>query len=308
MNAGVRPWVAVAVSCALAFGCNESAARSPASAEPTRPEAPLLLKVALLQPGGEPRAQRRYLLLPRQVVNFTAVPHSERVVNGQRTVEPPATVSITYAITRAGRDDVHEMQIINYDFVMPDLGPHDEEPFRRMRAAMKGLSASVAITPRGISGLPHLAAEYAGPGEFADTVAPHMLQALAHVAPPLPEEPIGVGARWKTVEESEQDGTVLTITTVFTLTSWSGSTGVIDAAVTRSAPPRALTASDIASGTMELGGSATYHFELARNGLAARGTSDETLTLHASATGTDGTHTDARTAVHLERTAMVVRE
>jgi hypothetical protein len=101
-------------------------------------------------------------------------------------------------------------------------------------------------------------------------IALQVLETLWNVTAPMPDDEVGVGARWERVSELAAKSARATQTDVFTLVSFDAPHGVLDDALTQTAPEQSLSVPGIDNGTraqmgsMLATGSAKTRFDLSR--------------------------------------------
>jgi hypothetical protein len=99
-------------------------------------------------------------------------------------------------------------------------------------------------------------------------IALQVLQTLWNLAAPLPDEEVGLGARWRRVSELKAKSARATQTDLFTLLSFDGSHGTLDDALAQTAPEQALSVPNMANGargqmaSMLASGDANTRFDL----------------------------------------------
>jgi hypothetical protein len=145
------------------------------------------------------------------------------------------------------------------------------------------LSGSAWVTYRGLTKAittdSNTNVEPTGSGQMAEQVR----QTLRDVAAPLPEEEVGVGARWRKLSQlDERDGRIAQ-TENFRLVDLQGDRGTLDDALAQTAPSQALRAPGMPPGTrarmesMLASGEANVRFDLSR--LVPQTTFDGTTTM-----------------------------
>jgi hypothetical protein len=192
-------------------------------------------KFKIVEPGSEPRVARRYAFKAQSdtrvmTLKVTVV----RDVGGkkQEQAQPPLTMTLAVSPKPAvapKKGAVLEVSIKKFD----------QEGLDKARAAaaqqvFKGLGVIVEVSPRG--GLGEL--KFAGqkPPQGSEEVVQLLVKALEILVAPLPEEPIGVGAKWK--EEKTDRDRAVEIKTISTcqLKDWTGEAGGVECTVERSIP------------------------------------------------------------------------
>jgi hypothetical protein len=122
----------------------------------------------------------------------------------------------------------------------------------------RGLSKEVTFDPGGSAPT--------GTGQMAEQVR----QTLRDVAAPLPEEEIGVGARWRKLSQLNERDARIAQTEVFHLVDLQGDRGALDDALAQTAPPQPLRAPGMPPGaharmeSMLASGQAKVKFDLSR--------------------------------------------
>jgi hypothetical protein len=122
----------------------------------------------------------------------------------------------------------------------------------------RGLAKEVTIDTRG-GGKP------SGTGQMAETIR----QTLRDIAAPLPDEPVGIGARWRKLSQSDDNDTLVTQAETFRLAELQGDRGALDDSLAQTAPPQVLPAPAL-QGTrtrmesMLASGQARVRFDLSR--------------------------------------------
>ncbi len=146
--------------------------------------------------------------------------------------------------------------------------PQVADGMRAEAVAVEHLGGSGAVDSRGLA--KELSVDRAeGSDEVTSRpIALQVLQTLWNVAAPLPQEEIGVGARWQRFSQLAAKNARATQTDSFTLVSFDGSRGALDDALTQTAPEQALSVpgmdngSRAQMGSMLASGAATTRFDL----------------------------------------------
>ena len=173
--------------------------------------------VTLIEPGAEPREVRAYDLTPGDSAD-TSMRLTTSIlqeIDGDVLIVQDSTIDLTFALDVV---DVFDGSFV----VVTSLGNHRaraSEPATQsaldvVYANLVGTSVIQLTAPTGeVVGV----VRDQGPGEIAEITS-----ALAGVAPPLPEEPIGIGAVWAVVGTIDALGVPITSTTIYTLTDIDG--------------------------------------------------------------------------------------
>lgn len=250
-----------------------------------------LTEVELLEPGEGERVALRI----RSEVGQTETMRLEQVMTMQiqlgeqqgPTVEmPPIRMDMVMETTHVGDDGAmrHSSRISNLE-VLGDgpLVPRLEQDL----APLRDLTGWDVVDARGRM----VAAEYDIPGNASPELRNSLQrtqEALRQLMPPLPEEPVAVGARWQAVSDVRSQIAFRQVST-YTLESMDGDRIVLSVQTVQTADPQPM-ASDQPGVTAELlafGGEATARIELNLVGLAptSEGNVAVELTTRATADG-----------------------
>ena len=197
----------------------------PATAPPAQsPEA----KITLLEPGKEPRVALRYR--PQvglgRVITYSLSSKLTSQQSGKTTQQQGMGFSLTVDAKIASADDKQA----RFDFKVtklevPDVAgmpPEFMEGVRKELAVWKDVSGSMTVDNGGIT----QKLDVSGGGAAAVGPMHDIRVALEQTANPLPEEPVGVGAKWE-VATVVDTGLVLRGKTVFELVSLKGKRGAV---------------------------------------------------------------------------------
>jgi hypothetical protein len=186
-------------------------------------------QVKLLEAGAEPRKVLR--LHPKagdkQTLGLTMKMAMETKVGEMegQAVKMPA-MKLTMAVTVNGVSDNGE---IAYEIVMGDASVSDEpgvmpqvaEAMKAAFAGVKGMSATATMSSRGLShGIEFKAP--AGSDPQARQLMDQLKDSLSQLTTPLPEEAIGLGAKWEVKTPIKSQGMTMDQTTVSELASLEG--------------------------------------------------------------------------------------
>jgi hypothetical protein len=97
------------------------------------------------------------------------------------------------------------------------------------RVSSRGLSLAVSVDPDSMI-------DAGVTGQMVEQVR----ETLRNVAAPLPEEPVGIGARWEKVTQMEARNTRIAQTETFTLVALDGERGTLEDVLAQTAPPQPL--------------------------------------------------------------------
>jgi hypothetical protein len=217
---------------------DQTQATAPGKDAPTRAE-PL---VKLLEPGAEPRKALRFQPKAgdKQTVALTLKTAMDMGTAGGQSQSmklPPVVIAVESAIKDVAADGD-----ITYENVITDASVGDEpgampqvmEAMKASLAGVKGLIISGVMTSRGFSKRLETKAPKSGETLPANArlFSGQMNQGMATMTAALPEEPVGVGARWevKTMEKSSGISKA-----IYEIVSLEGERVVAKATITQSA-------------------------------------------------------------------------
>lgn len=143
------------------------------------------------------------------------------------------------------------------------------EGLRAEVAEITRLAGSALVTDRGLAREVTITSRrpirHPGTG-----MAEQVRQTLRDVAAPLPEEAVGVGARWRRLSQLDVQDAIVTQAETFRLVELQGSRGMLDDALAQTAPPQALPVPEGLEGeparmeSMLASGQERVHFDLSR--------------------------------------------
>jgi hypothetical protein len=148
--------------------------------------------------------------------------------------------------------------------------PQVADGMRTEVVAVEHLSGSGAVSSRGLGKDLTVNPPERASDVTARPIALQVLETLWNAAAPMPDEEVGVGARWARVSELAAKSARATQTDVFTLVSFDGAHGTLDDTLTQSAPEQSLSVPGMDNGTraqmgsMLASGSAKTRFDLSR--------------------------------------------
>jgi hypothetical protein len=199
-------------------------------------------QVKLLEPGAEPRKALRFHPKPGDKQSMLMTMKMGMGVKMGEMENPPVKLPVMKMAMDVTIKDVASNGDITYDIVMSDAGIVDDpeviaqvaEAMRNALAGMKGLAGKGVLSGRGISkGTDIKAPPGADPqvSQFVD----QMKETMSRVATPLPEEPVGAGAKWEVKTPIKSQGMTLTQSATFELVSIDGDRAAAKSSVTQTA-------------------------------------------------------------------------
>jgi hypothetical protein len=188
-----------------------------------------LQKVTLLEPGAEPRKALRLHPNPgdKQTLTMTMKMGMQIKVAGVEAPAmkvPPVKMSMDVTIMNVAADGD-----ISYEMIMgdagsrdaPDLTPQDAASLNAIMASFRGASFTGLISNRGLN---KGVAIKLPPGADAQTrqLMDQMKDSFIVASPPLPEEAIGLGAKWEVKMPVKSQGMTIDQTSIYQLVSMDG--------------------------------------------------------------------------------------
>ncbi|TNF31220.1 MAG: hypothetical protein EP329_12690 [Deltaproteobacteria bacterium] len=198
--------------------------------------------VTLLDAGVEPRTPLRLKLTAGAVEETTVAMRMgvEMTLDGQavpRGAMPSARLDLRAKVDAVDGDKARWSVTIT-EARVDDSGGTPVAMLGQLKeglAAVKGLTASGEVSDRGVTTLAGFAGT-APEGQMA-TLLEGFRESLVQLAVPLPEEPVGVGARWQVEQVVPQGGMRIRQTTVFDVVSVEGERVVARVTMTQAAEP-----------------------------------------------------------------------
>ncbi|HYU15236.1 MAG TPA: DUF6263 family protein [Candidatus Acidoferrum sp.] len=249
---------------ALAIGACKGEARSPSApapageaertpavgltAAPVGPGTAQPATVVLLEPGKEPRTVLRYSLSPsaREKLGLTMTMAMEMGLAGHnmRMQVPPIHMENELAVAeKLGEREV----LCRFAITSAELLPGGDKIFESARGQLEaelkktvGTHGTLAVDDRGLN----LRLDLALPAGMDPQMSQAMQssrQALEHVSSPLPEEAVGVGARWQMDQSIEHDGIKMKQKVSYELVELKGQRAQLHATIEQTADPQVAT-------------------------------------------------------------------
>lgn len=267
---------------------------SVSESEPTIPEAARvpLAEVELLEAGeGEKRTLRlRAEVGQTERMRMEQVMTMQIQIGSQQVPEvqmPPIRMDFELRTTHVGDDGAmrHASRIVGLEILGEGpLVPRLEQEL----APLRDLSGWDVVDPRGRL----VASQYDLPASASPELRnslQRMQDAMRQIMPPLPEEPVAVGARWRAVSDVRSQIAFRQVST-YTLEALEGDRMVLSVQTEQSAEPQPM-ASDQPGVTAELlafDGDASARIELALDHMVPRSEGDVRVELTTRATPQNG--------------------
>lgn len=220
-------------------------------------------KTKVTEGGAEPKAARKYTFTAGKTAKRTFTLKGSLDQGGQTKEQPGITVSFDLA-TKAVKNGTGSMELKVTDIQLADKDKMDKGQagqFAAQFAGGIGVTMTFDVDPHGKFGEVSVAAPDKKPKPGAAETVQLAQSVLAVLYPLLPEDPIGVGAKW----EAASDAGGGKVTQVFTLKDFDKDNGTIEAKMEQHAPPRQMNDPRAPRGTTmktDLSATTTYSFRL----------------------------------------------
>jgi hypothetical protein len=269
-----------------------SAGAEPPTASATKPDAPRAVggsTMKLLDAGQSPRRKLRYAWHLDQKEQLAMDLRTAASTGAPGTSEVPLpsvhiAVDIDPKSVTADGELRYAWRVISARTDARDDTPSDvTEGMRAEVAGIARLSGSALVTSRGLAREVTVDPNSSVDAVPGDQMAEQILQTLRDVAAPLPDEEVGVGARWRKLSQLDERDARVTQTETFRLVDLQGDRGTLDDTLAQTAPPQALRAPAASPGaharmeSMLASGEAKMRFDVSR--LVSQTTFDGTTTM-----------------------------
>lgn len=228
--------------------------------------------VRVLSPGKDPTKQLRFKMKAgdkqRIVMHMKMAMDMNLGGNSQKADMPTMNMvmDVTATAVAANGD-------ISYEFVMSDVTVSDDGGTPGMKDALagvlgsaKGMTGKGVISSRGFNRGAEIALPPGANPQLQQTMG-QMKDAIAQIAAPVPEEPIGVGGKWEVRMSMKQQSLVIKQVGTYEITSIDGDIIATNTTVTQSADPQPVVNPQMPTLKMDLvrmngGGSGQTTFDL----------------------------------------------
>lgn len=231
------PFLTPAPSSLPSSAPSDSASSSPPPSTSSRPPEPLgpspKSSVKLLDPGREPRRALRYAFRTEQKELMSIELSMSIAVEGggarSSTQLPPLEIAIAIdpqAVSPAG-DLRFAWHVASAEVGVLDAStsPDVAQGWSAQLVPVAHLSGTASVSSRGISQGLSLDAGSAGDAGMDQEMVAQVLQMVRDAAAPLPEEPVGPGARWQKVTTLDARNGQAIQNDTFTLATLQGDAG-----------------------------------------------------------------------------------
>ncbi len=193
-------------------------------------------KTKVTEAGADPKVARKYTFTAGKTAKRTFTLQGSLDQGGQMKQQPGITVSFDLA-TKAVKNGTGSMELKVTDIQLADKDKMDKgqaAQFAAQFAGGIGVTMTFDVDPHGKFGEVSVAAPDKKPKPGAAETVQLAQSVLAVLYPLLPDDPIGVGAKW----EAASDAGGGKVTQVFTLKDFDKDNGTIEAKMEQHAPAR----------------------------------------------------------------------
>lgn len=197
-------------------------------------------KLKVTDPGGEPRAARRYAFVANRVDKRVLTIQQVQERGGQGGGGMTLAMSLDFTPKKIQPSGSHWEGKLTKVELPGAPGGAQQAQLAQALAGMNGLTGSFDLSPRGEIGDVTFAADDKMKNPLAEGVVGGIQQVMELLVAPFPDAPIGVGAKWERSVDKTEGGTRQQAKHAFTLKEVTAEGGVIEAEIQLSVPKRAL--------------------------------------------------------------------
>ena len=203
--------------------------------------------VKLLDPGAQPRTALRYKFQANRtekMVMETSMAMAMEIGDQKR---PETQVPATRMTVTIDSKEVSPEGDLHYEFELeqvevlpkPGANPAMINAMKQQMSSMLGLSGSATVTSRGFTKDVEIKPPPGIDPQIRQSMD-EMKQSMNQMSAPLPEEPVGIGARWQVTMPVETAAMKLTQVATYTLSQIQGDKAKVDITIKQSAPPQEI--------------------------------------------------------------------
>ncbi len=229
--------------------------------------------VRIVEPGAEPRAVRRYAFVANKAERRTLTIRQTVQQEQQKQEQPGLAMTVDFVAKDVKPTGAKfEMKVVKVDLADKEKLPAQMQAQAAQELGMfAGLTALFDVSSRGEVGEVTMSGDKKMAKEGAAELLDAFQQFVELILAPLPEEPIGVGAKWELADEQEDRGgggaaVKVTSKRVLELKDLADGGGTILSTIEKKVPKRSAGEQRGISMTVQLdaSGSYTYAFKFDR--------------------------------------------
>lgn len=210
--------------------------------------------VTVVDPGAEPRRPLRYVVAPshrasaRVSMGMTMTTHAQG--EQRRAPVPPMLIDIALGVTAVDPDGTISYDLTFTSFDVEDTGadPAAVAAMRAILSGIAGLTGSATVSDRGVTRAFRLDTDRLKDPRMKQAIGQAM-SSVDNLSIPLPEEAVGVGARWEARQVTLSDGIHVFQKAAFTVESIEQQAVVLKSQLEQLAPPQLMSNAGLPSGT-----------------------------------------------------------
>ena len=211
--------------------------------------------VKLLDPGAQPRTPLRYKFQANQTEKMVMEMSMAMAIEMGEQKQPETQMPATRMTMTIDSKEVSPEGDLHYEFELvqvevlpkPGANPAMVNAMKQQMSSMQGLSGSATVTSRGFTRDVEIKPPPGIDPQIRQSME-QMKQSMNQMSAPLPEEPVGRGARWQVTMPVEMPAMKLTQIATYTLSEIQGDKVKFDITIRQSAPPQEIDAPGAAPG------------------------------------------------------------
>ena len=203
--------------------------------------------VKLLDPGAQPRTALRYKFQANRTEKMVMETSMAMAMEMGDQKQPETQMPVTRMTMTIDSKEVSPEGNLHYEFELeqveilpkPGANPAIVNAMKQQMSSMQGLSGSATVTSRGFTKDTEIKSPPGIDPQIKQSMD-QMKQSINQMSAPLPEEPVGEGARWQVTMPMEMPAMKLTQVATYTLSEIQGDKVKLDITIKQSAPPQEL--------------------------------------------------------------------
>ncbi len=233
----------------------------------------------VVEPGAEPRAKRRYAFTLNKAERRNLLIRQSVAQDKQVQEQPALSLTVDFVAKEAKPTATRfEMKVVEVDLADKDkVDPRIVQQAAQELGMFKGLSATFSVSARGEVGEVTLSGSEKMQREGAAEILDAFTQFVELVLAPLPDEPIGDGAKWEKSETVRERGVEQSSKRTLELKESSETGATVVSTIEKKVPKRKLPDPRMPPGTtMEVDGKGSYTYSLRFDRIATKVTGEQT--------------------------------
>ena len=203
--------------------------------------------VKLLDPGAQPRTALRYKFQANRTEKMVMEMSMAMAMEIGDQKRPETQVPATRMTMTIDSKEVSPEGDLHYEFELvqvevlpkPGANPAMVNAMKQQMSSMQGLSGSATVTSRGFTRDVEIKPPPGIDPQIRQSID-EMKRSMNQMSAPLPEEPVGRGARWQVTMPVETSVMKVTQIAIYTLSEIQGDKVKFDITIEQSAPPQEI--------------------------------------------------------------------